>query len=436
MWVMLLFLLVIGTGTALYVWKYSWYVFSYLMPLFHGSYDGPGYTLFSPSHLLDFLNQQLLVSPVGMALLFVFLVFKPKVPNRESCLFRFLLTVSLGQLLFNFLVNPGLGAPRDWDLFASVGLGYTLLGLYLFSQVTVQMKTGYLKLGLITVALLFTLPWIVINADSDMSVSRFRHLLDLDPRKSRNGHFILAGYFDGMGRTAEVDRENRMIKEKLPEVECVTQAFYYLRRGELQQARAKINQAIKIAPDFAEAYSALGKYYVMAGDMTAAESMFRKTLQLQPDYRSAYATLGDIYAKRGQFEKAEAFYVRSLRLGLTDPEVFNNLAILYAQIPDLDKAARYYRKAIARKADFSEAHYGLAFVYYQQGRLEESLKETNLLLGIDPNFALAYQQLGLIYEALGRKPDALTAYQTYLRMQPGDPRSGQIRQKVEALRIP
>lgn len=436
MQVMLLFLAVIGAGTALYVWKYSWYVFSYLMPLFHGNYAGPGYTLFSPSHLLDFLNQQLLVSPAGLALLFIFLVFRPELQNREKHSIRFLLIVSVGQLLFNFLVDPGLGAPRDWDLFASVGLGYTLLGLFLFSRVTVRIRTGYLKFGLITVALLFTLPWMTINAHPDMSISRFRHLLDLDPRRSRNGHFILAGYFDSVGRTEEVDRENRMIKEKLPEAEYVNEAFYHMRQGELQSAYAKINQAIRIAPDFGEAYSALGKLHALAGDMTTAESMFRKTLQLQPDCRSAYAGLGDIYAKKGQLDKAKVFYVKALRLGLADPEVFNNLAILYAQIPDLDKAALYYRKAIAIRSDFSEARYGLAFVYYHQGRLDESLQETNLLLKSNPEFHLAYHQLGLIYEALGRKADALEAYQTYLKMQPDDPRSDQIRKKVKALQVP
>ncbi len=423
MWVLLLFFVVIGAGTILHVQKYNWYVFSYLIPLFHGNYFGPGYTMFSLSHLLDFLNQQLLVSPLGVILLLVFLVFRPKPLAANDRSFTFLLMASLGLLLFNFVINPGLGAPRDWDLFASVGLGYTLLALYLFSRISAEMKTGYLKLGLITVALLFTLPWVVVNAHPDLSVSRFRNLLDLDPRKSRNGHFILAGYFDGMGKTEEVDRENRMIREKFPEVECVNEALSFLGRGELKRSYAKMSEAIRIAPDFAEAYFALGRYYVKIGDSQAAETMFLKTLRLQPDHRSTYARLGDLYAQKGELEKAKAFYVRSLRLGLADPEVFNNLAILYAQVPDLDKAARYYRKSIAVQGNFAEAHYGLAFVYYRQGRLEESLEEIDRLLKIEPDFRLAFQLLSSVYEALGRKQEAVSAYQRYLEMQPNDSES-------------
>jgi tetratricopeptide (TPR) repeat protein len=420
-WLVSVLIVAIGAAVGFYVHKYSWYVFSYLMPVFHGGYTGPDYTLFSWSHLLDFLNQQLLVSPVGMVLLFVLLVFRPVPRAGKDRLFQFLLIASLGQLLFNFAINPGLGAPRDWDLFASAGLGYTLMALYLFSRAAVQSSTGYLKAGLITIALLFTLPWVVINASPELSVSRFRNLLDLDLRKSRNGHFILASYFDSIGKTEEVDRENRAIKENFPEVGYVNEGLSLLRRGEFPQAYAKINEAIRIAPGFGEAYLALGRYYVKTGDVNTAEAMFTKTLRLQPEDGSAYARLGDLYAQRGQLEKAKSFYLRSLRLGPADPEVLNNLAILYAQVPDLEKSASYYRKAIAAKESFVEAYYGLAFIRYRQGKLEESLEEINHLLKIKPDFPLAFQLRASVYEALGREQEAASARQRYLELQPNDP---------------
>lgn len=433
-WGLLLFLVLMFAALAIYIHKYNWYVFSYIVPPLHGGYSGPGYTLFSPSHLLDFLNQQLLVSPIGLALLLVLLIFKSSVPAKSDRTFQFLLIVSAGQVLFNFLVNPGLGAPRDWDLFGSVGLGYTVLALYLFGKLTTRSGYGYLKLGLVTAALLFTLPWVLINADGDMSVARFRNLLDLDPKRSRNGHFILAGYFDSIGRPDEVDRENGMIKTKLPEVEAVNQAFFYLREGKLEPAYESINRALQISADFPEAHSALGLYCLRTGDLQGAETAFKRTLQLQPDHRSAYARLGDVYIKIGEFEKARAYYTRSLRLGVNDPEVFSNLGIICAQYDEFSQAASFYRRAIAENKDFPQAHYGLAYACCQLGELEEALREINLLLRIAPDFELAYQQLGQIYESLGRKQDAASAYERYLKMRPDDPEAGKIRQTIERLR--
>ena len=431
----LFFLLLIFAGLVLYVREYNWYAFSYFVPLLHGGYTGPNYTLFSSSHILDFLNQQLLISPVGLALFLVFLILRPRPSSTKDRILQFLLIVSVAQLLFNFLINPGLGAPRDWDLFASVGLGYTVLALYIFSQIPPGPKFSYLKLNLVIVALLFTLPWILINVNPERSVARFRNLLDLDPKKSRNGHFILAGYFDGIGKTEEVDRENKMIKEKFPEVEPINQGLSLLQKGDLEQAYQRLTRSIQISPDFAEAHAGLARYYFKKGNLQKSEMALKKTLELKPDYRSAYADLGDIYMQKGEFEKAEKFYKRSVKLGEDHPKVFNNLGILYAQFGNLDKAVSFYQKAIVKNKDFVESHYGLAFIYYQQGRLQESLRQINLLLQIDPDFALGYYQLGLTYEGLGRKKEAIFAYQRYLKMQPNDPKADHIKKLIEKLRV-
>jgi len=428
------FLMLISAGLVLYLHKYNWYVFSYFVPLLHGGYTGPNYTLLSPAHILDFLNQQLLVSPVGLALFLIFLILMPKPESTKDRVFQFLLIVSAAQLLFIFLVNPGLGAPRDWDLFASVGLGYTVLALYLFSRTPPDPKRSYLKLNLVIVAFLFTLPWILVNANPDRSVARFRNLLDLDPKKSRNGHFILAGYFDRTGKPKDVDRENRMIKEKFPEVELVNQGLGFLQKGDFKQAYEAMTRALQISPEFAEAHAGLGWYYFKTGDLQQSEQKLKGALQLKPDYGLAYANLGDIYLKRGEFKKAEKFYTRSVKLGMDDPKVFNNLGILYAQFGNLNKAASFYQKAIAKNEKFAKSRYGLAFVYYKQGKLKDSLREVNLLLQIDPNFALAYYQLGLTYEGLGRKKEAVLAYQRYLQMQPNDPNADHINKLIEKLK--
>ena len=104
----------------------------YLMsPL--GSGQG-SYSLFSLSHLLDLINHQLLVSPVGLLMLLTsVLAFSGRTGRRDRAA-RFLLILSLCTLAYAFLADPKLGYPRDWDLFAFSALGYTLLGLHLFMK--------------------------------------------------------------------------------------------------------------------------------------------------------------------------------------------------------------------------------------------------------------------------------------------------------------
>lgn len=433
-WMVLLFLMILSAGLVLYIYKYNWYAFRYLVPLSQGYYTAPNYTMFSPPHILDFLNQQLLISPVGFTLFLIFMIRQPKSENTKDRAFQFLLIVSVGQLLLNFLLNPGLGAARDWDLFAGVGLGYTVLSLYLFSRIPPHPQVSYMKLSLIILAFLFTFPWILINAKPDMSIARFRNLLELDPKKSRNGHFILASYFDRMGKTEEVDIENRALMENFPEVYLANQGFSLLLKDSLDQAYSFFTRSIQTSPDFAEAHLGLGWYYFKTGNLQTSEFEIKKALEFKPDYPSAYVSLGDLYMQKGEYKKAEAFYLKSVNMGVDDPKVWNNLGILYAQLDNLDKAVSSYQRAIAKEKNLAQPHYGLACVYYQQGKLEESLKENNLLLQVNPHFALGYYQLGLTCESLGRKEEAISAYQRFLEMQPNDPKADLIRQSIEILR--
>jgi Flp pilus assembly protein TadD len=432
-WILLPGLVILSVGLILYLSKYNWFVLGYLMPVLHGVYTGPHYTLFSPDHIIDFVNQQLLISPIGFALCLIFLIFRPKNLNVKKQAFQFLLIVALAQLLFNFIINPGLGAPRDWDLFASAGLGYTVLALFLFTQISPDSKLSHLKLNLVMVTFLFILPWILINASPDKSIARFRNILDLDPKKSRNGHFILAGYFDRAGKPEETEKENKKIMEIFPELKLYQQGMTLMAKNDLTQAYQYFTRSLQIAPDFAEAHAGSGWYYLTLRDLKKSESEYKRALQLKPDYPIAYSDLGDVYMKESKFKDAERMYRRALKLKVDDPRIYNNLGILYVQLGDLKKAVSFYLKAIAVKKDFVESHYGLAYIYVQQGKFEEALTEIDRLLRINPNFALGYYLQGSVYEKTGRNKEAAFAYRRYLEMQPNDPQAAEIRNSIQKL---
>ncbi|MFH1335677.1 MAG: tetratricopeptide repeat protein, partial [Candidatus Zixiibacteriota bacterium] len=377
---------------------------------------------------------QLLISPIGFALCLIFLVSRPKNLNVKKQVFRFLLIVALGQLFLNFIFNPGLGAPRDWDLFASVGLGYTVLALFLFTRISPDSRLSHLKLNLVIVAFLFILPWILINASPDKSIARFRNILDLDPKKSRNGHFILGRYFAAIGDTVEMDKEDRSTKEKFPEIGLYLQGKELLSKGDLTPAFQKFTQSLQISPDCAEAHAGLGWYYSLSGDFQQSETEYRQALELKPDFLTAYSDLGDIYMKQQDFKKAEKMYSRALERGMKDPRLYSNLGILYVQLNDLDKAASFYQRAIELQKNSPEPRLGLAYVYSQLGKFNEALAELKALLQMNPDFAMAYYQLGAVYENLGQKKESVNAYQRYIEMQPNDSKAIETKQLIEKLK--
>jgi len=431
-WIVSPILMLVFACLIIYFLKYGWYSLVYFVPLFSGTYYAPGHTLFSLPHLLDFLNQQLLVSPIGFLLFLIFLIARPKGLDPKDKIFQFLLVVSITQLFFNFVLDPGLGAARDWDLFASVGLGYTVLALYLFSKMVSNLKISYLKLGLTIIILISTLPWMGINANADLSVRRFRNLLDLDPKKSLNGHYILTAYFESLGKPEEVNRENRMWAEKIPEDNLVKQGLKLLENGDFDNAYSSLSQALQIAPNFAEAHWALGEYYFFTGNLEKAEVELMKALDLKPQYGTAYALLGIIYSSRN-LKEARKMLERALVLGAGDEEVYHNLGNIYLWSRNLDKAIPAYQKAIRMNDKFADPHLGLALAFFQQGKLQESLKEVNRTIQINPDFADAYYQLGVVYDGLGMRKESISALKKYLELEPSGPLANNVEELIKEL---
>jgi hypothetical protein len=112
----------------------------WFVPLGEVSTRWEHYTMFSSGHLLDLLNQQMLVAPAVWPALVLCLVWgKSRVPWHDPA-FRFLGLASALYLLLILTWNPDYGGQRDWDLFAPAAvpaaawLAYTLPRAFRWSK--------------------------------------------------------------------------------------------------------------------------------------------------------------------------------------------------------------------------------------------------------------------------------------------------------------
>ena len=66
--------------------------------------------------------------------------------------------------------------------------------------------------------------------------------------------------------------------------------------------------AIKLKPDFAEAYNNLGYVYFKQGKYSFAINEFKKAVEQNPGYISAHNNLGQAYINAGLRDKAKEQY--------------------------------------------------------------------------------------------------------------------------------
>ncbi|NLE77723.1 MAG: hypothetical protein GX605_13350 [Chloroflexi bacterium] len=137
---------------------------SWFVPLRQVSTRWEHYTLFSWGHLVDIVNQQLLVAPViWPSLLLCFAGARHRIPWRDPG-FIFLGLSSVLYLLLTLTWNPDYGGQRDWDLFAPAAVPAAMWLVYTLPR-TLSVPEDWRAAGwsLVSAQAFHTAAWIYQN---------------------------------------------------------------------------------------------------------------------------------------------------------------------------------------------------------------------------------------------------------------------------------
>ncbi len=165
---MALFLALSGVGFEAYAGRMGGRNF---LPIFAQPGIEVQYRIFSISHVLHYLNQQLLAAPA--ACIALFLVWREDLRRQP-----FLAICTVVSLLFTFIANPESGAARDWDIFSLPALPLTLWAASAFlNRMPDRPQLFHGAFLLCGSAVLHTLLWIALNANPVAAEARFVHVL-------------------------------------------------------------------------------------------------------------------------------------------------------------------------------------------------------------------------------------------------------------------
>jgi tetratricopeptide (TPR) repeat protein len=83
--------------------------------------------------------------------------------------------------------------------------------------------------------------------------------------------------------------------------------------GNLKLATQRYTESKSADPNYAPAYSSLGRIQLDAGKLDSAESLFKEALTRRPSYSAAHNNLGLVYERRGDLEAARRQYAVALQ---------------------------------------------------------------------------------------------------------------------------
>jgi Tfp pilus assembly protein PilF len=141
--------------------------------------------------------------------------------------------------------------------------------------------------------------------------------------------------------------------------------------GDATGAAVCFREALRIAPDCAEAHANLGLVLEHSGTEQEAEACYRRSIALNWRQAETQLNLGAFLAKRKRFDEAEAAYIRASLLNPRSPVPWSNLGVLYACMKREADAEHCYRTALRLDPDYSTARFNQSYVQLRQGRFAE-----------------------------------------------------------------
>ena len=161
----------------------------------------------------------------------------------------------------------------------------------------------------------------------------------------------------------------------------------YLNEAKAQQAFVEFHKAYELNPDDREVLNAIGIIHLLYFDDTAkAIDFFEKAVKVDPNYSEAYNNLGFAYEKLGQFDKAIPFYKKAVSnlLYSTPEKAYISMGNSYYRLGKYDDAISSFKNAVNRAPELSLAYMRMALCYNAMGRYGEASTSMTYAIKVDP----------------------------------------------------
>lgn len=153
-------------------------------------------------------------------------------------------------------------------------------------------------------------------------------------------------------------------------------AMAYLKDGQKERSKIKLNRAMKLAPQLPEVHYALGYYLELVGEFDKAKKSYKKALNINPKGGIEHNNFGAFLCRQGLFKESEKEFL----IAINDPqytqvaEALENAGLCVMQTHDLDKAERYFEKALLRDSKRPNALLEMSYIKYQGGDIISAKK--------------------------------------------------------------
>jgi tetratricopeptide (TPR) repeat protein len=159
--------------------------------------------------------------------------------------------------------------------------------------------------------------------------------------------------------------------------------------GNLNQAMSNFDQAIKLDPQYFQAYIERGNVKTEVGDLPGAVADYTTAITLNPKSVAAYYNRGTVLSKSGRHQLAIADYDTAIRIDPQYAQAYMNRGNELDDLGDSAGAISSYDRAIQMRPDYALAYLNRGIAHGRSGHRPQAMADLQLA-------AKLFKQMGQI----------------------------------------
>jgi hypothetical protein len=139
------------------------------------------------------------------------------------------------------------------------------------------------------------------------------------------------------------------------------------RKEKFDEAVATLRQALKLRPDFADAWNDLGITLARQSKHHEAIEAYREAIKCRPNFAEAYNNMGNALRHVGRFDESTDCYRKALEQKPQYADAYNNYGIALSEMGRFDEAVTSYTKCLELRPTHVDAYMNRALTWLRKG---------------------------------------------------------------------
>ncbi len=192
----------------------------------------------------------------------------------------------------------------------------------------------------------------------------------------------------------------------------------YIDPETMTEAVLNYSKAIRLNPDYVEAYVKRGKLNLFQRNYELAIDDYTEVIRLKPDYVEAYGNRGFAKTEIENYESAIEDYNEIIRLMPCSAKAYNGRGLAQGRMGEYESAIDDYTEAIKLKPDFAEAYSNRGRTRAELGAYESAIEDFDEAIRLKPDFVGTYSNRGNAKLELGAYESAIDDYTEAIKLKP------------------